>query len=121
MHVARLQTITDYKGKSSCVVPTDAYQPDELNILYALFEADNTEPSWRTLAAPDDQVSLVSSSECVLTSWRASSRMFNLSLFQAVVSTCFKETTIVPVPKKNKVTCPNDYRPFALIPPPWSS
>jgi hypothetical protein len=94
MHVARLQTITDYKGKSSCVVPTDAYQPDELNILYALFEADNTEPSWRTVAAPDDQVSLVSSSECVLTSWRASSRMFNLSLFQAVASTCFKETTI---------------------------
>ncbi|XP_045544674.1 forkhead box protein P2 [Salmo salar] len=35
-------------------------------------------------------------------------------LQQAVVPTCFKETTIIPVPKKNKVTCPNDYRPTSL-------
>jgi hypothetical protein len=28
-----------------------------------------------------------------------------LLLSQAIVPTCFKETTIVPEPKKNKVTC----------------
>ena len=40
--------------------------------------------------------------------------MFNLSLTQSVKPTCFKQTTIVPVPKEVKVTCLNDYRPVAL-------
>jgi hypothetical protein len=30
--------------------------------------------------------------------------IFNLSLYQSVVTTCFKMATIVPVPKKAKVT-----------------
>ena len=33
--------------------------------------------------------------------------IFNLS----AIHTCFKQTTIVPVPKEAKVTCLNDYRP----------
>jgi hypothetical protein len=33
---------------------------------------------------------------------------------ESVIPTCFKQTTIVPVPKKSKVTCLNDYRPIAL-------
>jgi hypothetical protein len=36
----------------------------------------------------------------------------NLSL--SVIPTCFKQTTIVPVPKNTKVPCLNDYRPVAL-------
>ena len=40
--------------------------------------------------------------------------IFNLSLSESVISTCFKQTTIVPVPKKAKVTCLNDYRPVAF-------
>ena len=40
--------------------------------------------------------------------------IFNLSLTESVIPTCFKQTTIVPVPKKAKVTCLNDYRPIAL-------
>ena len=40
--------------------------------------------------------------------------IFNLSLSQSAVSTCFKMSTIVPVPKKSKVTELNDYRPVAL-------
>ena len=40
--------------------------------------------------------------------------IFTLSLFQAADSTCFKMSTIVPVPKKAKVTELNDYRPVAL-------
>jgi hypothetical protein len=40
--------------------------------------------------------------------------MFNLSLTQSVIPTCFKQTTIVPVPKNAKVARLNDYRPIAL-------
>ena len=39
---------------------------------------------------------------------------FNLSLAESVIPTCFKQTTVVPVPKKAKVTGLNDYRPVAL-------
>ncbi|KAI3364573.1 hypothetical protein L3Q82_011361 [Scortum barcoo] len=40
--------------------------------------------------------------------------IFNLSLLQSVVPTCFKETIIVPVHKKTKILSLNDYRPVAL-------
>ena len=40
--------------------------------------------------------------------------IFNQSLSQSAVPTCFKMATIVPVPKKGKVTELNDYRPVAL-------
>ena len=40
--------------------------------------------------------------------------IFNMSLIQSVIPTCFKQTTIVPVPKNKKATCLNDYRPVAL-------
>uniref|UniRef100_A0A6I8PZ49 Reverse transcriptase domain-containing protein n=1 Tax=Xenopus tropicalis TaxID=8364 RepID=A0A6I8PZ49_XENTR len=40
--------------------------------------------------------------------------IFNLSLLQSAVPTCFKRTTIIPVPKKMNVSCLNDYRPVAL-------
>ena len=40
--------------------------------------------------------------------------IFNLSLSQYVVHTCFKVYTIVPIPKIAKVTELNDYRPIAL-------
>ncbi len=40
--------------------------------------------------------------------------IFNISLSQAVVPTCFKATTIIPVPKKPSPSCFNDYRPVAL-------
>ena len=39
---------------------------------------------------------------------------FNMSLIESVIPTCFKQTTIVPVPKNTKATCLNDYRPVAL-------
>ena len=40
--------------------------------------------------------------------------IFNLSLSQSAVPTCLKMSTIVPVPKKAKVTALNDYQPVAL-------
>jgi hypothetical protein len=39
--------------------------------------------------------------------------IFNLSL-TSLISTCVKQATIVPAPKKAKVTCLNDYCPVAL-------
>ncbi len=42
--------------------------------------------------------------------------IFNSSLSQAVVPTCLKSTTIIPVPKKSPVSCLNDYRSIALTP-----
>ena len=120
-----LQTITDYKGKSSYELPSDTSLPDELNAFYAHFGASNTEPCVRAPADPDDCVISLSIadvsrplnrlifrlrlqgqtdyqdvySEHPLTNWQVS-----------VIPTCFKKTTIVPVPKKTKVTCLNDYR-----------
>ncbi|KAI3351053.1 hypothetical protein L3Q82_005595 [Scortum barcoo] len=47
---------------------------------------------------------------CVLTD------IFNTSLSQAKVPTCFKAATIIPVPKKTHITSLNDYRPVALTP-----
>eukprot|EP00061_Rhincodon_typus_P017905 g46835.t1 len=41
--------------------------------------------------------------------------IFNFSLLQAKVPTCFKKTSIIPVPKKTYAVCLNDYRPVALI------
>ena len=40
--------------------------------------------------------------------------IFNLSLTESVIPTCFKQTTIAPVPKEAKVTCLKYYRPVAL-------
>ena len=40
--------------------------------------------------------------------------IFNLSLTESVLPTCFDQTTIVPVPKEAKVTCLNDYRHVAF-------
>jgi hypothetical protein len=41
--------------------------------------------------------------------------IFNLSLSQSAVPTCFKKPTIVPVPKKLKVTELNDYHTTVLF------
>ncbi len=42
--------------------------------------------------------------------------IFNLSLSLSVVPSCLKKSTIVPIPKKNLITCLNDWRPVALTP-----
>ena len=40
--------------------------------------------------------------------------IFNTSLAECVVPACFKTSTIIPVPKKQRITGLNDYRPVAL-------
>ena len=96
---------------------------NELNTFYARFEADNTEPSWKTVSSPDYQVLSLSEADVRENSQKGEysspnrrprchpwprpvcadqltgvfSDIFNLS--QAEIPTCFKVNTI-PEPKK---------------------
>jgi hypothetical protein len=129
-----LQTITDYKGKHSRE-PSDTSLPDELNYFYARFEANNTETYMRVPAVPEGCVITLSAADVgktfkqvnihkaagpdglpghVLQAWADQlasvfTDIFNPFLSESLIPTCFKQTTIVPVPKKTKVTCLNDY------------
>ena len=47
---------SNYKGKPSCELPSDASLPDELNAFYACFEASNTEACMTAPAVLDDCV-----------------------------------------------------------------
>jgi hypothetical protein len=98
-----LQTITDYKDQISHVTDTDVLLLDKLNIFFVALRMRQCHdiPS-SVLRVCADQLS------------RVFTDRFNLSLFQSAVSTCFKMSTIVPVPKKAKVTELNYYRPVAL-------
>jgi hypothetical protein len=133
-----LQTITDYKGKHSRELSSDTSLPDELNNFYARFEACNTDACMGTSAVLNDcdyalrsrcktlkQVNIHKAAEpdrlpgrilraCVDQLASVSTDIFNLSLSESVIPTCFKQTTIVLVPNKSKVTCLDDYRPIAL-------
>ena len=40
--------------------------------------------------------------------------IFNLSLSQCIIPTCFNKSVFIPVPKKAQSTSLNDYRPAAL-------
>ena len=119
-----LQTITDYKGKHNRELPSDTSLPDELNNVYARFEANNTETCMGASAVPDDCVITLSTADVSKTFKQVSihkatgpdglpdsvlracadqlasvSTIFNLSLSESVIPTCFKQTTIVPVLK----------------------
>ena len=108
--------------------------PDKLNHFYARFEASNTETCMSASAVPDDCVITLSAAdvrplkkvnihkaagpEClpgrVLRACAAQlasvfTDIFNLSLSESIIATCFKQTTIVLVPKNTKVTCLNNY------------
>jgi hypothetical protein len=98
-----------YKGKHSHELPSDTSLPDKLNDFYACFEASNIEACMRASAVPDD---------CVITACADQlgsvfTDIFNLSLTESVIPTCFKQATTVPVTKNTNVTCLNDYRPVA--------
>ncbi|KAI3372497.1 hypothetical protein L3Q82_022696, partial [Scortum barcoo] len=113
--------------------------PDELNTFYARFES--TSPAVEVQKAQEDHCPpVISRADVCRTLKRINTRkapgpdgipgralkvcadqladvfadIFNVSLLQSVVPTCFKETIIVPVPKKTKILSLNDYRPVAL-------
>ncbi len=139
-----INNITDCKGNKPATVNIAASLPDELNLFYARFEAHNPAHTESTPAAVAEEASAISISGADVT--RSFKRVnihkavgpdgipgrvlracafqlagdftdiFNLSLSLSVVPLCFKKSTIVPIPKKNKITCLNDWRPIALTP-----
>ncbi|KAK3507128.1 hypothetical protein QTP70_007960 [Hemibagrus guttatus] len=136
-----IQAITNYKTTPSAC-DSDASLPDALNDFYARFEAQNNVAVRKTIPPPNDQVLCLSMADVSRTLCRVNPRksagpdnipgralrecaeqladvftnIFNISLSSAIVPTCLKTTTIVPVPKKSTVSCLNDYRPVALTP-----
>ncbi len=139
-----INNITDFKGNKPATVNTAASLLDELNLFYARFEAHNTTHTESAPTAVAEEVSAISISVADVTrSFRqvnihkavgpdgipgrvlqacafqlvgVFTDIFNLSLSLTVVPLCFKKSTIVPIPKKNKITCLNDWRTVALTP-----
>ncbi len=136
-----IQTITDYKPPPQAC-DDDTSLPDALNHFYSRFEMQNDTPAQKLPTTPNDQALCLSPADVRKTLSRINPRkaagpdnisgrvlkdcvaqltdvltdIFNTSLSQAVVPTCLKSTTIIPVPKKSPVFCLNDYRPMALTP-----
>ncbi|KAI5617008.1 gastrula zinc finger protein XlCGF28.1-like, partial [Silurus asotus] len=137
-----IQAISDYKPSHSTPAATDVLFLNELNDFYARFERDNKETATKLkLSADHSPIKLSSTDVCNALSRISAHKaagpdnipgrvlracaeqlagvftdIFNLSLAQAAVPTCFKCTSIVPVPKHSNPTCLNDYRPVALTP-----
>ncbi|KAL0153065.1 hypothetical protein M9458_051664 [Cirrhinus mrigala] len=136
-----IQTITDYKPLPQAC-DDDTSLPDALNEFYARFEMQNDTPAQKLPTPPNNQVLCLSPADVRKTLSRVNPRkaagpdnipgrvlrdcaaqltdvltdIFNTSLSQAVVPTCLKSTSIIPVPKKSPVSCLNDYHPIALTP-----
>ena len=137
-----IQAITDYKPTNTTPQNNDASFPDELNSFYARFDRDNQEAAIKAVLTSDHQPLTLSSTDVCAALSRINARkaagpdgvpgrvlracagqlaevltdIFNLSLAQATVPTCFKTTSIVPVPKHSTAVSLNDFRPVALTP-----
>ncbi len=137
-----INNITGFKGNKPATVNIAVSLPDELNNCYACFEADNTAHTESAPAYAAEEVSPLSISVADVTQsfkrvnihkavgldgipgrvLRARAfqlagvftDILNLSLSLSVFPSCFKKSTTVPIPKKNKITCLNDWRPIAL-------
>ncbi len=134
-----IQTITDYKPPPQTCDSTIPLL-NELNVFFARFEAQNSTTAQKSPPPPGDQVMTLDSvrrslsrinarkapgpdnipghvlRDCAVELTDVFTDIFNISLSQAVVPTCFKATTIISVPKKSSPSCFNDYRPVALTP-----
>ncbi len=120
----------------------EATLPDELNTFYAHFDLLNSESAVKSTPPPEDRPLSVSTADvrkvllkvnmskaagpdnipgrvlktCANQLVDVITDIFNISLSQESVPTCFKTATIIPVPKKSAVSDLNDYRPVALTP-----
>ena len=138
-----IKTLTGYKDSCTQTNSPDITLPDTLNHFFARFDQENrdtiTHPAIterddapiqleqhqvratlrrvnaRKAAGPDGVAGRVLKA-CADQLAEVFTTIFNLSLLQSVVPSCLKSATIVPVPKKNTVSCLNDYRPVALTP-----
>ncbi len=124
-----INNITGFNGNKPATVNISASLPDELNTFYARFEADNTShtESAHTATAEEDSPLTLSVADVTRSFKRVNIRkavgpdgipgrvlkacafqlagvftyIFNLSLSLSVVPSCFKKSTIVPIPNKN--------------------
>uniref|UniRef100_A0A3B3H7K8 Reverse transcriptase domain-containing protein n=1 Tax=Oryzias latipes TaxID=8090 RepID=A0A3B3H7K8_ORYLA len=137
-----IKCITDYNTRDA-QCPEDPSLPDALNLFYSRFEDSNTAPpSTKLTIPPGEEPFSVTPAEVRRTLQRINPHkaagpdnipgrvlkdcahqltevltdIFNTSLMQAVVPTCLKTATIIPIPKSSTVTSLNDYRPVALTP-----
>ncbi|KAM4612748.1 LOW QUALITY PROTEIN: contactin-4 [Polymixia lowei] len=136
-----IQSITDYRPPQQTPDCTTSLL-NELNDFFGRFEANNSTPAQKTTPPPSDQVLSLPPESVRRALSRINARkapgpdnipgrvlrdcageltdvftdIFNISLRQAVVPTCLKTATIIPVPKKSSPSSFNDYRPVALTP-----
>ncbi len=131
-----INNIKDCKGNKPATVNIAASLPEELNLFYARFKAHNPAHTESAPAAVAEEASAFSISvadvtrsfkcvnihkavgpdgipgrvlrACAFQLAGVFTDIFNLSLSLSVVPSCFKKSTIVPIPKKNKITCLND-------------
>ncbi len=138
-----INNITGFKGNKPATANIAASLPDELNTFYARFEAHNTAHTECAPTAAAEEVSPLSLSVADVNSilqngehpqscgpgWHprpcAQACAYQLAgvlqtLQSVPLSVCgslmLQKSTIVPIPKKNKITCLNDWRPVALTP-----
>ncbi|TWW56974.1 RNA-directed DNA polymerase from mobile element jockey [Takifugu flavidus] len=137
-----IQVISNYKPINASPPSTDISFLNELNNFYARFEKDNHEQASKVELTAGHQPLTFSTTDVRAELSRINPRkaagpdgipgrvlrtcaaelagvltdLFNLSLAHAVVPTCFKSTSIVPVPKHSTPACLNDYRAVALTP-----
>ncbi|KAK3517635.1 hypothetical protein QTP70_013643 [Hemibagrus guttatus] len=134
-----IQSINNYRpAPPAC--DSDASLSDALNSFYAWFEAQNNVTVRKTIPPPEDQVLCLTTADVRNTLCRVNPRkaagpdnipgrvlrecaeqladvftdIFNMSLSSAVIPTCLKTTTIIPMPKKSPVSCLYDYCSVAL-------
>ncbi len=136
-----IQTITDYKPAPQ-LCDSNISLLNNLNSFFARFEAQNNTHPQKTPPPPHDQALCLSAASMKRTLSTINTRkatgpdnipgrvlkdcaeelkdvftdIFNTSLRQAAVPSCFKSTIIIPVPKKPAPSCFNDYRPVVLTP-----
>ena len=141
-----LDQITDFRSRPGNIISSSGSLPDDLNAFYTRFETPTpttpTEYTHTSTTRPPSPPPVVSSAQVHKALRRINPRkatgpdnipgralracaneladvftsIFNLSLRQCTVPTCYKTTTVVPLPKKNPPSCLNDYRPVALTP-----
>ncbi len=135
-----LRSIVSFRNKSSAEVRADPLLADELNTFYGRFECNGGSASGSSRQRRENHVITVSEDEVRRALKRVNVRkaagpdgitgpvlrscadqlaglftsIFNESLATSVVPTSFKKSIIIPVPKNNKPSCLNDYRPVAL-------
>ena len=120
-----LQTITDYKKKTSHATDTDVLLPDKLNTFFARFEDNTVPPTWPTIkdcgftfsvanvsktfkhvnprkASGPDGIPIHVLRACTDQLAGVFTDIFNLHLSQSAVPTCFKMATIVLYPRMQR-------------------